>query len=117
MINESRASPGGWLATFAARETMLIHVFETMVSVSRSTDSTIDKPHQPLSFSFPKRQFGKKNIVYRSFQASWFSSWPWLHYDEANDTVLCHLCTRAVTENKMKPGNSDAAFVSYYIKL
>ena len=86
-----------------------------MASVSGSASSsrpTIEKPHQPLSFSFPKRPFGKKSIVYRSFQASWFGSWSWLHYDEANDTVLCHLCTKAVRENKMRPGNTDAAFVS-----
>ena len=22
---------------------------------------------------------------------SWFNSWKWLHYDEAEDKVLCHL--------------------------
>ena len=33
-----------------------------------------ETPHQPLSL----RPFGKKNVVYRSFQRSWFASW--LHY-------------------------------------
>ena len=37
-------------------------------------------PHQPKSFDFPKRSFGKKVIVKRSFQASWFDRWSWLHY-------------------------------------
>ena len=34
------------------------------------------KPHQPLSFNFPKRSFGKKRTVERSFQPSWFAKWP-----------------------------------------
>ena len=37
-------------------------------------------PHQPKSFYFPKRSFGKKVIVKRSFQASWFDRWSWLHF-------------------------------------
>ena len=33
-----------------------------------------EKPHHPLSFKFPKHEFGKKNTVKRSFQAQWFAS-------------------------------------------
>ena len=29
------------------------------------------KPSQPRHFNFPKRPFGKKNVVYRSFQAAY----------------------------------------------
>jgi len=29
-------------------------------------------PHQPTSFCFPKRKFGKKAKTFRSFQPSWF---------------------------------------------
>jgi len=51
------------------------------------------KPHQPRDFKFPKREFGKKSIVKRSFQAEWFLKWPWLNYCENDDTVcLSHLC-------------------------
>ena len=39
-----------------------------------------------------KRAFGKKNVAYRSCHAEWFTSWPWLHYEEDKDTVLCHVC-------------------------
>ena len=42
------------------------------------------KPHQPLSFNFPKRSFGKKRTVERSFLPSWFAKWPFLPYDESN---------------------------------
>ena len=46
--------------------------------------------------------FSKKKklwaIVYRSFQASRFSSWKWFHYSEAEDSVLCILCEKATRE-------------------
>ncbi len=45
-----------------------------------------DRPHQLGScFNFPKRSFGQKKAVLRSFQSSWFGQWPFLHYDEAKD--------------------------------
>ena len=52
-----------------------------------------DQPHQPLTFAFPKRSFGKKALVFCSFQPSWFSQWPFLyiHYDEANDVVYMYM--------------------------
>ena len=33
---------------------------------------------------------GKKCVVQGSFQHSWFSKWPFLHYNEAEDTVFCY---------------------------
>ena len=69
------------------------------------------EPHQPASFSFPKRQFGKKTVSFRSFQSSWFRSWSWLHYSEATDSVTCFLCTKTVKEKKMNQAIADAAFV------
>ena len=71
-------------------------------------------PHQPELFPFPKKAFGKKKIVYRSCQASWFHSWSWLHYNEPKDSLFCHLCCRGIKEKKitMKPGVTDEAFVS-----
>lgn len=38
--------------------------------------------NQPFDFNFPKRSFGKKSPVLRSFQAHWFKNYSWLHYDE-----------------------------------
>jgi len=57
-----------------------------------------DKASQPSSFSFPKRKFGEKNPVYRSFQSSWFKKWPWLHYDQANDKAFCVKISEFFTE-------------------
>ena len=69
------------------------------------------QPHQPRKFSFPKRSFGKSNVVKRSFQATWFDKFAWLHYDESNDLAFCHLCSRAETEGKLKAKTKDDAFV------
>ena len=75
--------------------------------------ATHESPHQPgVSFSFPKWEIGKTKPVYHSCQESWFHSWSWLYDKEAEDTVLCFLCSKAVRQKKMKPGNADAAFVS-----
>ena len=63
-------------------------------------------PHQPASFTFPQRQFGKKTVVLRSFQSSWF------HYNEATDSVVCFLCAKAHREQKLNSKNADTAFVS-----
>ena len=43
-----------------------------------------DKPHHPIDFAFPSREFGKKNPTKRSFQARWFKQWKWIHYNEAS---------------------------------
>ena len=75
-----------------------------------------DSPNQPMTFSFPVRDYGKKTVVKRSFQASWFSSWKWLHYNEAEDCVHCHLCLTAVKQKlvNLTPGD-DSAFVSFFV--
>ena len=72
------------------------------------------EPHHPVSFSFPKRTFGQKKIVSRSFQHTWYTSWPWLHYDEEKDIVFCHICVLALKQKKTRltAGNSEGAFIS-----
>ena len=75
-----------------------------------------DIPDQPLhpaaTFVYPKREFGKKTIVKRSFQPSWFTNWPWLHYCEDSDIVFCHTCVSALRQKKMQLNRGDASFVS-----
>ena len=70
-------------------------------------------PHQPHLTAFPKRSFGKAKLVYRSFQASWFKEFPFLHYDEAKDVAFCHTCTTAIREKKIRTGSVDGSFVSW----
>ena len=62
-------------------------------SSSTSTSIIPDKPHQP----FPSSTIGKQR---RSFCSSWYSKYPWLHYQEASDSVLCFYCHLPVTLNK-----------------
>ena len=60
-----------------------------------------DKPHHPIDFAFPSREFGKKNPTKRSFQARWFKQWKWIHYNEENDSAYCFYCVKAYKENKL----------------
>ena len=72
-------------------------------------------PHQPTNITFPKRSFGKKVVALCTFQASWFSTWKWIHYDETNDKAFCFYCVKGFKENKLKAPNADQAFVSFII--
>ena len=47
-----------------------------------------ERAHQPF-LKFPLRSFGKQQ---RAFCATWYSKYPWLHYKEADDSVLCFYC-------------------------
>lgn len=72
-----------------------------------------DKPHQPITFSFPKRDLGKTKVLQRSFQPSWFKRWPWLHYDEFKDVVYCFTCLMANKEGKLQwSANAEQAFIT-----
>ena len=66
------------------------------------TIDTSGKPHQPRSVPFPARKFGKESSVQRSFQASWFDKWQWLHYDITRDVALCFICCKAVKDRRVK---------------
>ncbi len=68
-------------------------------------------PHQPECIKFPKREFGRKKPVYRSFQSSWFKTWPWLHYVEEQDKVLCHTCARAFHLKQISSTKIETSFI------
>ncbi|KAI6656107.1 Zinc finger MYM-type protein 1-like [Oopsacas minuta] len=44
--------------------------------------------YQPFLL-FPQRSFGNQQ---RAFCSSWYSKYPWLHYQEVCDSVLCFYC-------------------------
>ena len=72
-----------------------------------------DEPHHPKDLAFPKRSFGKSKPVLCSAQSKWFSSWPFLHYDEGQDVVFCHTCVTPLKLDRIKFSNSISnAFVS-----
>ena len=68
------------------------------LALATSKLATINLPehlHQlGPDFIFQKRTFGKKCVIQGSFQYSWISKWPFLHYNEAEDTVFCHSCMK-----------------------
>ncbi|XP_062513435.1 uncharacterized protein LOC134189209 [Corticium candelabrum] len=69
-----------------------------------------DNPH-PRSFTFPKRSFEKKATVMRSFRASWFDKWTWIHYSECIDAAFCHVCAKAEQQEKLQGFKKDLAFI------
>ena len=59
----------------------------TLATSELATTDLPERSHQPgPDFIFPKRSFGKKSVTPGSYQHSWFSKWPFLHYNEAEDT-------------------------------
>ena len=69
----------------------------------------VSSAFQPKNFDFPKKGYGKQN---RSFQQKWFEQFPWLHYNEENDSVLCFICTKQnAKENLISATKKEEAFL------
>ena len=64
-----------------------------------------DQLKQTKSFTFPKRSFGLKKLIYHSFQSSWFKKWTCLHYDQVNDKAFCFTC--------LTQGFNDGNFIEW----
>ncbi len=80
---------------------------------STSQDSEIELncslaagPHQPI-LNFPKQTFGKQQ---RSFSVSWYSRYPWIHYVQKKDAVVCFNCTIAIQRKMPISGYVDKVF-------
>lgn len=77
-----------------------------------SLPSLPDKPNHPKDFPFPKRPFGSRCVMY-SAHSSWFSTWPFLSYDENQDVVYCHTCVTAIRLDRLRwSKNISESFVS-----
>ena len=75
-----------------------------------SQQSTVKKlpilsflPHQP-DINYPYTMFGKTPKDKRQFQFSWFKRWPWLNYNEDEDSVYCHTCIKAIETHSLSVG-------------
>jgi hypothetical protein len=64
------------------------------------------EPHQP-KLNFAKRSFGKQQ---RGFSATWYQHYPWLHYLQEEDSVLCFYCASAVQQKMPIAGHTEQAF-------
>ena len=67
-----------------------------------------DKPNQPRLASFPKDHLGK---VQKSDYSNLFDKWPWLHWNESLESVLCHVF-QAVKAGTLRANTCDQAFIS-----
>ena len=105
-------------STFAAAVFFFVSFIVSLeLSMSSSSSTTelhtttdrIIAPNQPSLQGFPKQSYGQINPEKRSFQAAWFKTWNWLHYNEACDLVLCNTCVNARIEgNVSNCGHSDS---------
>ena len=71
-----------------------------------------DLPPMPCQLSecclvFPKWTFKKQNVMWQSFQQSWFTQLAWLHYDKMNNLAHCHTCITAFKQNKIRASSAD----------
>ena len=46
---------------------IITHMCCTMAILTPAASDVPNKPHQPMSFSFPKRAFGQRDVVHCSF--------------------------------------------------
>ena len=46
-------------------------------------------------------------------QPTWFKKWSWLHYDQVNDRMFCHVCVTAVKQGSTSlVGKKKDSFIS-----
>ena len=64
------------------------------------------KPNQP-KLNFPLRCFGKQR---GGFSVHWYEKYPWLHYLDNEDAVLCFYCATAVKCKMPLTGYVDSMF-------
>ena len=55
-----------------AEYNLVLYRMASATNISLESVVIPTKPHQPLSFNFPRGHLGMK----RSFQPSWFAKWP-----------------------------------------
>jgi len=58
-----------------------IHTWSIMAVKPEDIGDLPLEPFQPMHIAFPSRSFRKSAPVNRSFQATWFNKFAWLHYD------------------------------------
>ena len=85
-------------------------LLEYSASSSQASGVYETQPFQPADFTFPKKQCAKQN---RAFQAKWFTEFPWLHYNEKDDSVLCFICSQQSAKLNLRAAkNKESAFTS-----
>ena len=79
-------------------------------TASEAVEINITEPFQPADFNFPKKHCGKQN---RAFQSKWFSEFPWLHYNEQSNSVLCFIFMQQNAKSNLRAARSkEVCFIS-----
>ena len=73
---------------------------KSCMSTNISLPDLTFQPFQPRNMHFPCRTFGKSATLKRSFQATWFNRFNWLHYDSMNGSIRCFTFCTAVKDGK-----------------
>ena len=72
--------------------------------------SDLEQFQPPKSFTFPRTLFGKKM---RSVQHTWLSTYPWIHYQNHNNSILCQVCRATYNNNLFNKGRRlDLHFIN-----
>ena len=81
-------------------------------TASQAVELNITEPFQPADFNLPKTEHcGKQNRAFQS--GKWFSEFPWLHYNEQSDSVLCFICMQQNAKSNLRATTSkEVCFIS-----
>ena len=79
-------------------------------TASEAVEINITEPFQPADFNFPKKHCGKQN---RAFQSKWLSEFPWVHYNEQSNSVLCFIFMQQNAKSNLRAARSkEVCFIS-----
>ena len=78
--------------------------------VNKGNAAPVFIKNKPKNYDYPKRKFGNRE---RAFLPEWFKSFPWLHYVNEKDVVLCSICRPHNLSGYLKLLNKkDGAFLT-----
>ena len=71
---------------------------------------TASEAFQLADFNIPKNHSDQQN---RTLQSKWFSEFPWLHYNEQSNSVLCFICMQQNARSNLQAARSkEVCFIS-----
>ena len=74
-----------------------------------------DEFNPPKDFTFPKCAFGSRCVKYFT-QRNWFITWHFLHYDESQDIVYCHITAIKLDTMRWSSNVTDTFVVKGFSK-
>ena len=81
-----------------------VHIVHGKINTNDETS------HTTWGFQLPKKHCGKQ---IRAFQSKWFSEFPWLHYNEQSDSVLCFICMQQNAKSNLRATRTKEVFTYF----